>query len=173
MFLLGVYTLMLCQNPKKTLRFINFLSKYYRTDEQFDQTSQYNFFIKTIAADAYYNMGDAALTTKTYYSISDSYKRSENLLTPYMKTLFYSTKIKALLGSERESSIPTEIKAFNVMAEQSCSKLSKMYIYDLVLKSESLKKSFPEFYREIKYSLNRIHHEAGLNIEKPAPVFNI
>ena len=162
LFLLAVYTLRLSNNPKKSLRFINFLSKIYRDHLVEDKTNQYRFFIKIAKADAYFKLGDTEAVLGIYRLISSTYRKRDNLLTPYMKTLFYSLKIKALLNTSRENSIPDEIKILFEIAGESGDKISKLVVSTMIL-NESLSNMFPEFYRQVKHSFYKTLNETGLH----------
>lgn len=172
LYLLSTYTLMLCNNPKKSLRFINFLNTHYRNDASVIDSSQYHYFIKILTADAYYLLGDQKAIADIHDDISDWYKESDQLLTPYMKTLFHSLRIKHMITKGLLDSIPGELKLFNMMAEESGAKFSKVYLYRTVLNTESLKTTLPEFYRQVKYSLNKIVVETGINVETLVTVYD-
>lgn len=172
LYLLSVYTLILCNNPRKSLRFINSLNSRYRNELSADDSSHYHYFIDVLTADDYYLLGDKQAVANIHDKISKLYNDDEQLLTPYMKTLFHSMRIKHMICGEQWDSIPGELKLLNIMSEESGAKFSKVYVYRLILKTEALKAAIPEFYRQVKYSLNKIIVEAGINVETLVTVYD-
>ncbi|MFD2871521.1 hypothetical protein ACFS5N_03505 [Mucilaginibacter ximonensis] len=164
LFLLGLHTLLLSNNPLKILRFIQFLNRNYRSDVSNNHVREYFFFIKTLEANSYFELGELAKVSNIYHDLSASYKKNNNLLTPYMKMLFHSLKIKTLINNTlKDNQIAGEIKQINNIAHQFGYKLSKMYVFSVLLKSPTLQTSSPELYKQISDDFNKITRESGLN----------
>lgn len=163
LYLLGLFTMLLCNNPKKTLRFINFLDKNYRSKIKENDNSQYGFFIKIFKANAYLELGDEEKVSETYESIAIDYEENEGLLTPYMKILFHSVKIKTLLNTAEESMVSNEMKNINDIALNSGYKFPKLYITSMLLQSITLQNSSPASYKQLNIDFNNIIKECGLN----------
>ncbi len=163
LYLLGSYTLLLSNNPKKTLRFITFLINHYRTDVLEEHISQYGFFIKTLAANSYFEFGEHDKVKEIFYSISTAYKNGDELLTPYMRIYFHSLKIKTFIGTSKENLIPDEMKTVNDIATKYGYKFSKLYISSVILRSTTLQNLIPEFYKQVSYDFNKIIRDGRLN----------
>jgi hypothetical protein len=162
LYLLGLHTLLLCNNPKKILRFVSFLKKNYKTDTLEENALQYGFFMNFMAANAYFVLGEANKVTDIYYSVSATYKKRDDLLTPYMKILFHSLKTKMLINTSKESQVITEMKTINDIATKYGYKFSKIHVYALVLKSLTLDPN-SVFYKQVNYDYNKVIRESGLN----------
>jgi flagellin-specific chaperone FliS len=163
LFLLGLHTLLLSNNPRKLLRFIRFLDGNYRPKMSDDYTSQYDFFEKIIEANSYFELGELSKVMDIYNSMSSAYKKNSTLLTPYMKILFYSLKIKTMVNTPKENQIAPEMKQINNIVAQFGYKFSKMYALSILLKSPTLQNISPEFYKQINYDFNKITREYNLN----------
>lgn len=163
LFLLGLHTLLLSNNPRKLLRFVRFLDKNYGEDVSENYPSQYNFFIKIIEANSYFELGELPRVMDIYNSISLDYKKNSNLLTPYMKILFYSLKIKTMVNTPKENQIAAEMKQINNIVAQFGYKFSKMYALSILLKSPTLQNASPELHKQINYDFNKINRECNLN----------
>ncbi|MDB5157573.1 MAG: hypothetical protein JWR50_2280 [Mucilaginibacter sp.] len=163
LYLLGLFTMLLCNNPKKTLRFISFLNKNYGSLAKEGNDSQYGFFIKIFMSNAYLELGEQTKVSETYHSIAVDYEENEDLLTPYMKILFHSVKIKILLNTSQENLVPNEMKKINDIAVNSGYKFPKLYITSMLLQSLSLQNSTPGFYKQLSNDFNNIINECGLN----------
>jgi hypothetical protein len=162
-YLLGLHTILLSNNPKKVLRFLGFLNHYYRDDAYIENTLQYGFFIKTMAANAYFELGETNKVMDIYHSISFAYKRNEDLLTPYMRILFHSLKIKMLINSPKENLVAAEMKSINNIAAKYGYKFSKLYVSSVILKSATLNKAVPAFYKQVNLDFKKIIKDYGLN----------
>jgi hypothetical protein len=162
LYLLGLHTLLLCNNPKKILRFISFLKKNYKADTLEENTLQYGFFMKILAANAYFELGEASNVSEIYYSVSATYKKRDDLLTPYMKILFHSLKTKMLINTSKESQVVSEMKNINDIATKYGYKFSKIHVSALILKSLTLDPN-STFYKQVNYDYNKMIRESGLN----------
>ncbi|MGF7078381.1 hypothetical protein [Mucilaginibacter sp. UYCu711] len=163
LYLLGLYTLLLSNNPKKTLRFINFLRNNYHTDILEEHISQYGFFINTLAATSYFELGEHDKVAEIYALISAAYKKSDDLLTPYMRIYFHSLKINTFINTSKENLIPGEMKNVNNITTKYGYKFSKLYISSIILKSMTLQNLAPEFYKQVNYDFNKIIRDCRLN----------
>jgi hypothetical protein len=162
-YLLGLFTLLLSNNPKKILRFITFLRNHYRADILEESISQYGFFVKTLAANSYFELGEHDKVTEIYYSISATYKKSDEMLTPYMRIHFHALKIKTFINTPKENLIPAEMKSVNDITTKYGYKFSKLFISSIILRSITLQNSAPEFYKQVNYDFNKIIRDNKLN----------
>ncbi|MFD2146628.1 hypothetical protein [Mucilaginibacter antarcticus] len=162
-YLLALHTSILSNNPKKVLRFANFLKTHYRNDVSEENTIQYGFFIKTVTANAHFELGDTQTVTDLYHSVSTAYKENDELLTPYMRILLHNLKIKTLINTPKENLIATEMEAVGSIAGQYGYNFTKLYISAIILKSLTLNKAMPKLYEQINYEFNTIISKYKLN----------
>ena len=170
LYLLGLHAIIICENPKKTLRFANFIKTVYKTDEGKGTPTPYSFFIKISVADAYYKLGRYDKVSTIYYALSEDYKKSDNLLTPFMKMLFHCLKIKMLLNARRESDIQNEVKCINAISNESGYKVSRLYILSLLLNNSKFGNTNPEFQKQLNYSFVKLIRDNGLSNSIILPV---
>jgi hypothetical protein len=163
LYLLGLHTVLLSNNPRKVVRFANFLKNHYRNEEDGDNTFQYSFFIKALVANAYFELGENNKVADLYYTTSVSYNKSDDFLTPFMKVVFHSLKLKTLVNTPKDNLIAGEMKIINSITAKYGYKFSKLYISSIILKSPTLSQSAPEFYKRVNYEFNKIIGECGLN----------
>ncbi|GAA4089548.1 hypothetical protein [Mucilaginibacter panaciglaebae] len=163
LFLLGLHTLLLSNNPRKLLRFIKFLDRNYRNELLDNYASQYGFFVQTIEANAYFELGELDKVSEIYYSISSALKKSNNLLTSYMKIVFHSLKIKIIINTPKQNQVAAEMKHINNIAAEFGYKFDKLYIIAILLKSPTLQSSMPELFKQANNDFDKITRENGLN----------
>lgn len=155
LYLLGSYTMLIAGNPKKSMRLINAIGRTYKNID-INSTSQYGFFIKILMADFYFRMGELNKVSEIYWYISDNYEKGANLLTSFMWTTFYTLKIKHLIASGNEDEVINEMRGFSAIVQESGSKLSKLYIFSLLLKREDLLERYPNFNKQVRYEFIKL-----------------
>jgi hypothetical protein len=165
LYMLGMYTLSICNNPKKSIRFIHAIRSFYKNDDLYNQTSVYDFMVKIISADAYFRLGDNHMVTALYYAISNAYERSEGLMSPFMKTLFLSLKIKFLAGTHEDYAIMDEIKVLKANAETSGNKLSLLLVLIYLMKNERLAVTQPKFNVQLYNDYKKIVYQCSVNAD--------
>ncbi len=161
-FSLGMGTLLLCDNPKKIIRFINFLKKHYKNNLLEKHNSQYGFFVKIFLGIAYYNSGKGTELLAVYNLLDSAYNKKNNLLSPYMKSLFYDLKFKVLLYTNKENLIQNEMEDFYNTIEDSGSMISKVAFLRLILENVAFQSSSPDFYKQIKHDLDDTISKTGV-----------
>lgn len=163
LLLLGLNTLLLSNNPRKMLRFIRFLDRNYRPEISDNYASQYGFFAKIIEANSYFELGNLSEVSDIYHSISSASNKTCDFLTPYMKILFHSLKIKTLVNTPKENQIAAEMKQINNIVAQFDYKFSKMYTLSTLLRSPTLQNASPELYKQVYYDFNKIARDCNLD----------
>ena len=163
LYLLGTFTILLCNNPKKTLRFVKSLKNSYRKCPSEKVNSSYNFFLNTHIANANFELGNIEGVSSIYHSISDTYKKCNDMLTPYMKVIFHNLKIKTLIKTSKEESIFNEIRNIDSINESGNYKLHRLYLSSMLLNHPSLQSVVPALYKQANYDFNKIIREEGLN----------
>lgn len=162
LYLLGVHILLLCRNPKKVLRLLNFLSKNYRSDALDSYTTQYSYFIQVHRANMHFELG-CCKAEMIFNELSTAFPDTKNLLTPFMKILHHFLRIKTMVNTPRQLLILNEVKSINIIAEKSGYKYLKLRTMAMLMSNQSLQKIAPEFCRQMSYEANKICREHGLN----------
>jgi hypothetical protein len=162
LYLLGSFTLLTCNNPKKSVRFIISVSRTYKPQKTSDTSTSYGFFTKIILSDAYFKLGDAQKVESLYYEISNCYKKSEGLLTPFMRTVFHCLKVKMLLISGRYDEIAMEMKCVNAIANEAGSQFSKFYLLLLLLQNEVFLNKYSGVKKQYRYDYEKLIRENNL-----------
>ncbi|MFD0751858.1 hypothetical protein ACFQZS_17020 [Mucilaginibacter calamicampi] len=164
LYLLGVHTLLLCRNPRKILRLVNFLMKNYRADSLDDYTTQYGYFIQVHKASMLFEMGCRDKAGIVYKDLSAAFANNRSVLTPFMTILFHFLRIRTMMDTPKQLSILNEVKSITAIAEKSGYKYLKLRTMVMLMHNENLRNSAPEFYRHIAYEVNKICRENGLNV---------
>ncbi|MGY3214763.1 hypothetical protein [Mucilaginibacter sp. HD30] len=165
LYLLGVHTLLLCRNPKKVLRFLNFLRKNYRPDALDNYIIQYTYFIQVHRANMQFEMGYTCKAELIFNALSAAFPDTKNLLTPFMRILYHFLRIKTMINTPRQLLILNEVKSINSIVEKSGYKYLKLRTMANLINNESLRKVAPEFCRQMSYEANKICREHGLNAD--------
>ena len=161
LYLLGMYTMSIANNPKKTLRFINTIRSTYKNDDLNGQNTAYDFFVKMIMTDTYFRMGDHRMVTALYYTVLNSNQKQGNSLSPFMESLFYSVNIKYLLITN--SPIVKEIELIKASTEISGSKLAWLVALAAILKKEESTNTNTRLYIQAYNDYKKVTYQCGVN----------
>lgn len=162
-YLLAGYTLLICQQPRKMLRYLNALQKMQGKDQA--EITGYAFFSKILTANSLFFLDKVKELKATHDNISDLFKTRENSFTPYMKLAFYSLKIKKAILSNEYSTIPGSLKYLNQTSDKSGNKFSKIFTINLLLNNPAIVNSDPAFYKQLASNNAKILRECGLSPE--------
>ena len=162
-YLLAGYSLMICRKPLKILRYVNALQKIYKKPQQ--KFTPYNFFIKILKADSYYQLGNSEKVLEIYSLLAAIYKTEEHTFTPCMKCMFYGLKIKNALLKKDYENIPDYVRFLLKICNESGNKLSMVFISYVILNDFEMMNVNPQFYKQIQYDNTRLLRECGLSNE--------
>jgi hypothetical protein len=160
LYLIGIITLKICQNPKKTIRFINIVDKHYRPIT--DIHNGYNFLLKVVMIDEYLTIGKIEEAIKIYNSLQDDFYKYKNHMTPFMESLFNTARIIVSNSCEQYASILTDVRVVNVILDKLDNKLFKIYVLALLLKNENSNID-STIYKQILYDYKKIIRQNQLN----------
>jgi hypothetical protein len=163
-YLLAGYSLMLCKNPRKILRFTNAVKKVHRVHAEKD--SVYTFFLNTLEAAAYYTMGNADKVTEMYNVVADAFANDSNTFTPYMKSMFSSLKIKKALLTHDYTMLNSYWRFVMQVCDEHGHKLSAMFMAEIILKTPYIELNNPQLHRQINYDYTKILRQCGLSRDK-------
>lgn len=159
LFLLGAYTLILFQKPLKTLRYINALEQHYKHPKISAQYG-YAFFMESVKADCYYKLNKAELLTDAYQQYKQLYQRSPETFTGFMKTVFYTLRLKANLRNKDYRHLIEDTRIFiDAAAEHN---LSKIMMMGIIVNTVELSGIYPQFYKQCQYDYSKLIRESGL-----------
>ncbi|SDR88602.1 hypothetical protein SAMN05216490_0130 [Mucilaginibacter mallensis] len=161
LYFIGVITLKICQNPKKTIRFINAVNKHYRPITE--SPTAYNILFKVIMINEYIIMRDIEEAAKIYNSIQDTFYRCKNHITPFMESLFNTAKVIVSSSCEQYASILTDIRVINVIVDKLDNKLFKIYVLALHLKDEN-SNVYSTLYKQILYDYKKMIRQNQLSL---------
>jgi hypothetical protein len=162
-YLLAGFALLICQKPRKMLRYLNVLQKLYVKDSE--EITSYTFFLNILTTDALFLLGKVKELKAIHDTISELFKTKENSFTSSMKLAFYSLKIKKAILSNDYTSIPGYLKYLNQAADKSGNKFSKIFTITLLISQPSIIKQDPTFYKQLAYNNAKILRECGLSPE--------
>jgi hypothetical protein len=153
LYFIGVITLKICQNPKKTIRFINVVNKYYRPITEIP--NGYNILFKVIMINEYVAIGDIDEAIKIYDSLQYTFYKYKNHITPFIESLFNTARVIVGNSCEQYASILTDISVINAIIDKLDNKLFKIYVLALHLKNEN-SNGYSIIYKQILYDYKKI-----------------
>ncbi|AMR30559.1 hypothetical protein A0256_03530 [Mucilaginibacter sp. PAMC 26640] len=162
LFILGIYTLWLADNPKKVIRFAKSIDRVYH-NENLATGSNFAFFTSILKADAYFKLENKSQVKSWYDSICRVYESGDGSMTPYMKALFFSLKIKLFINKNTSNSILNDLKSVNTVAEDCGNKFSRVYILMILLKNDTFLSENPSFKKQAGYDYNMILTRSGID----------
>jgi hypothetical protein len=162
-YLLAGFTLLICQKPRKMLRYLNVLQKLHVKDSE--EVTSYTFFLNILTTDALFLLGKVKELKAIHDTISELFKTKENSFTSSMKLAFYSLKIKKAILNNDYTAIPGYLKYLNQAADKSGNKFSKIFTINLLISQPSIIKQDPAFYKQLAYNNAKILRECGLSPE--------
>lgn len=162
-YLLAGYTLLMCQKPQKTLRYLNTLQKVHIKASA--EATGYTFFLKILMADAYFLLGKVKDLKGLHDNISEMFKTKENSFTSYMKLAFYSLKVKKAILSQEYNTLPGYLKYLNQASDKSGNKFSKVFTVNLLLTQPPIVEQDPSFYKQLAHNNAKLLRECGLSPE--------
>ncbi|WP_183561924.1 hypothetical protein [Mucilaginibacter sp. SP1R1] len=152
LYLIGVITLKICQNPKKTIRFIQVLDKHYRNIT--DISNGYNFLFKVIMLNEYLCIGKKEEAVKIYYSLQNCFDGDKNQVTPFMETLFNTARIMISNYCEQYPYMATDARVIDLIVDKMDANLFKVYVQALLLKDSERKVDSP-VYKQMLYDYKK------------------
>jgi hypothetical protein len=166
LYILGAYTLLICGDFYKVVRYVNTVKSIYKTDEIEDAKTQFAFFMNLLSGEAWYGLGETDKAHAIFNSIAGTFGNDGEHLSPVIKARFYSLKIKLLINTPREDLVIDELKSVNVIAEESGNKILKMNVLMMLLKNTSVLEKYPFFKRQAVHDLTMIINRGGLNRDR-------
>jgi hypothetical protein len=162
-YILAGFALVIAKNPNKILRFSKALNHVYKPNADIAQS--YRFFMQIVEAQAYSALRNMKKVSQMYNSITAVYKEEEKSYTVFMKSLYYAVKIKKAILTNDYDHIPGYLKYMTNVSAVIGNKLSRTFIYQVILLNDQIMNINPQFYKQVQYDLNKVLRETGLNTE--------
>ena len=161
MYLLAAHTLLLTQNPKKVMRFINVLDKHYKKND-LSTAEGYNYIMQILIADCHFKFGENKEIADIYNSLSASYKNDKSAFTDYMKSSYYALRIKVNSLFRNYKHIIEDTISHSQVGGQY--KFSRLYVLSIILNNPEVVNLYPKFCKQCEYDYARLLRETGVNI---------
>ncbi|MEO3406435.1 hypothetical protein AAFN85_21155 [Mucilaginibacter sp. CAU 1740] len=166
LFIQAAYTMLICGDPYKVVRFVNMVRNHYQTAQIEEAKTQFAFFINLLQAEAWFGIGETDRALKLFGPIADTFGVGGKQLGPIIKARFYNLKIKLLMNTPREDLIIDELKCVNAIAEDSGNKILKMNVLMMLLKHNGVLDQYPFFKQQAVHDLTAIINRSGLNRDR-------
>ncbi|MFC0512649.1 hypothetical protein ACFFGT_00500 [Mucilaginibacter angelicae] len=166
LFIQGAYTMLICRDLYKVVRYVNTVKNIYKTDEIEEAKTPFAFFLNLLSGEAWYGLGETDKALDIYNSITNTFGSDGGHLSPIIKARFYSLKIKLLMNTSREYLIVDELRCVNAIAEDSGNKILKMDVLMMLLKHNGVLDRYPFFKRQAVHDLTMIINRCGLNRDR-------
>jgi hypothetical protein len=166
LFIQAAYTMLICGDPYKVVRYVNMVKNYYRTGEILEAKTQFAFFINLLQAEAWFGIGETDKAINLFVPIADTFGADGKQLGPIIKARFYNLKIKLLMNTPREDLIIDELKCVNAIAEGSGNKILKMNVLMMLLRHNGVLDQYPFFKQQAVHDLTAIINRSGLNRDR-------
>ncbi|WP_121810837.1 hypothetical protein [Mucilaginibacter kameinonensis] len=163
LFIQGAYTMLICGDLYKVVRYVNTVKNIYKTDEIEQAETPFAFFINLLFGEAWHGLGETDKALGIYNLIAGTFGDNGEQLSPIIKARFYSLKIKLLMNTSREDLIIDELRCVNSIAEDSGNKILKMSVLMMLLKHNGVLDKYPFFKRQAVHDLTMIINRNGLN----------
>lgn len=161
--LLAIYTLSICKNPVKLLRFTGALNKVYKNDP--DHLQAYRFLLQLITTDAHLQANKVAEGLNNYADALTLYEAGKDSYTPFMKASFYLLKVKMCLYQNNSAELHQSMKSLVSLADESGFKLIKVQALVFILLNREQLYINTSYYKQTYYDFIKIVRESGFREE--------
>jgi hypothetical protein len=158
LYLLGTYTLSICKNPNKVLRFTNAVKKIYKKEHH--NSSGFCFLLKIMRAEAYLLLNRPEEGLTIYNELLSLYNSEKKSYTPFMIASFHLLKAKVFLYDNKKANLQESLNLIFYLADQSDFKLIKIQALAFILKNKEVLKD-EVYYKDAQHNFMEIIHESG------------
>jgi hypothetical protein len=162
LYLLAVYTMSVCKNPNKTIRFLNTVKSIYKKGHT--KTSGFYFMARLMRAEACFSLEKEDDALIIYNELSDLYDHERESYTPFMVASFYLLKVKVMLYENRKTEMLESLEKLYCIADKSDFKLLKIQALAFVLKNKDILKD-EAYYKDAHHNFMEIIQESGFREE--------
>ncbi|RYU91396.1 hypothetical protein EWM62_05495 [Mucilaginibacter terrigena] len=162
MFLLAAHTLQITQNPKKILRFVKVLDKYFNKNDA-TECNEYTYRLNTLIADCLFRLERKDELLNMFNHLSVCYKRDKSALPDHMKEMYYAMRIKVNSLSKNYKYLIEDVASHALVAGQQ--KLSKIAVMSIILNNPDITDLYPKFCKQCQYDHSRLLRESGVHAD--------
>ena len=162
LYLLGTYTLSVCKNPNKVLRFTNAAKKIYKKEHH--NSSGFCFLLKIMRAEAYLLLNRPEEGLTIYNELLSLYNSEKKSYTPFMIASFHLLKAKVFLYDNKKTNLQESLNLIFYLADQSDFKLIKIQALAFILKNKVVLKD-EVYYKHAQHDFMEIINESGFKEE--------
>jgi hypothetical protein len=122
--LLAAHTLLLCNDPRKMLRFTNALNKVYA--QATEPAQGFALILQIRIARAYFDLNKKDKSIALYHDIVLNYNANGDSFTPLMKVSYHLLKLRMCVCGCNEQELWEAMEISNKVADEACLKLLKI-----------------------------------------------
>jgi hypothetical protein len=167
LYLLGIYTLSICQNARKTIRFINAVNKVHPNSGNYPPG--YELLLKSARVDALFSLNNPGEAMQLFKELTADYTSQIPAYTPFIKLTFHLLTVRTMLHDAEQPEIINEVKTLIHLSEEMNYTLIKVHALVLMLINRYRMKSNPEYYRQLHYDFTKVVLESGFRSESFIP----
>ncbi|WP_461449486.1 hypothetical protein [Mucilaginibacter sp.] len=159
LYLLAIYTLSICKNPIKLLRFSRVINKIYQRPVA--DAPGYNFILNLMISGAKLQAGRTEKALEFYKQAATFYDKENSAYTSFMLSSFYLLKLNISIWKEDKQSMYEIMKTLVYLADESDFKLIKIEALVYILKSRFIHEQEADFYKRCYYDFIKLVRESG------------
>jgi hypothetical protein len=161
-YLLAIYTLSICTNANKIIRFMNAVRKVYKKDASINEG--YYFMIRTMRAEANFMLGkiDEALVIND--ELSALYNDQKKIYTSFMTASFLLLKVKIFLAEQKPEELHNAMEQLIQICDQCDFKLLKAQALAFIIKNKCMVEN-DDFCKGLRDQFLKIVSETGFREE--------
>lgn len=159
-YLLGVFTLPINNNPSKTDRVLKTIKKIY--DKTNRQRAAYNFLFKLQEAENHFLLGKNSAGLEIFGEILDGFDQEKTEYTPLMKAMFYLLKVKIMLYTDDSGFFLEAAKPLIGLVDEAGYKLIKLQCLTAILTNQKKFDGAAAYYKTAHYQFVKTVRECGI-----------
>ena len=162
LYLLAIYTLSICTNPNKMIRFINVIRKFYKKDACVNEG--FYFLTRTMRAEANFSLNKIEEGLSIYEELSSLYDDQSKSYTPFMIACFHLLQVKIFLSQKKFTELRGAMMRLVTLSDQYEFKFLKAQALAFLLKNKCLVND-DDFCKDTHINFVKIISESGFREE--------
>ncbi|OOQ60836.1 hypothetical protein [Mucilaginibacter pedocola] len=159
--LIAGYGLAIGRSPRKTLRYIRTLKQVYQTYNQ--PSSVDRFFMEILTADSYFMLGNTEEFNNSFAILDSIYKDQADGGTPYMRSTYYSSKIKLAVLEKNYRPIAAYLKIQADISQETGIVLPRLFMAIYLQSNGDIALTDPQLQKQVQYDYNKILRDRGIS----------
>ncbi|WP_184544674.1 hypothetical protein [Mucilaginibacter sp. FT3.2] len=157
LFAIGIIALKICQNPKKTIRFIQVVNKHYKAIT--DMPTGYNFLFKVILMNEYLAIGKTSEAVRIHHLLKYNENSDREQITPFMQSLYNAARV--ITGSYDKEYC--NLRTINLIGG------AEGHLFKLYVQAQLLQRTqsdvYNPFYKQLNYDYRRTIRQNQLSAQ--------